>query len=326
MSSSGMGALAGLMGVPGAGTSNESAMVLMLTNSDTVIDQIADEFDLLEIYKLGTSKFPKSELRTTIRQHLSVNTDLDTNTISIAYEDIDRILATKIVNRVVDILENKFAELDQTSNFSQRRIFEEKKSEVEVEISLIQQEILDFQNKYNIMDARAISETIGNRIVFLKTSLVEKEAALATYKTKTRIEDPSLIKLKDEKVALENSLWALENGTIEGIPALKDLPLIVMEYEELTRSLQVQATIYQSLIQQYEILKLQKGGTGPKFQIIEYAEVPEMKSGPSRGKLCVIVTFVAFFFSIFFAFLKEFWINLKNDPERMKKLKGIKID
>ena len=76
-------------------------------------------------------------------------------------------------------------------------------------------------------------------------------------------------------------------------------------------------------IQQFEILKLQSGGSGPMFQIIEYAEIPEMKSGPSRGKLCIIVTFAAFFFSIFIVFVKEAWNNLKKDPENMRKLKGL---
>ena len=62
----------------------------------------------------------------------------------------------------------------------------------------------------------------------------------------------------------------------------------------------------------------------PVFQILEYAEIPDMKSGPSRGKLCIIVTFAAFFISVFLAFLLNAIENIKNDPEAMAKLKGKK--
>ena len=210
-----------------------------------------------------------------------------------------------------------------SSNYFQIILLEEKKSDVKQKISILQQKIISFQNTYNILDAQALAVTLSENLIEMRTSLAEKEAAVETYMEKSKIQDPALIALINEKIALEKTLEALDNGLIAGIPAKKDLPLIIMEFEELTRDLNVQATIYQTLVQQYELLKLQESGTGPMFQIIEYAEVPEIKSGPSRGKLCIIVTFAAFFISIFLAFLKEFWDNLKQDPERMKKLKGM---
>ena len=58
----------------------------------------------------------------------------------------------------------------------------------------------------------------------------------------------------------------------------------------------------------------------PIFQILERPEIPDMKSGPSRGKLCIIITFAAGFFSVFIAFALNAWKNIKNDPEAMEKL------
>jgi uncharacterized protein involved in exopolysaccharide biosynthesis len=51
------------------------------------------------------------------------------------------------------------------------------------------------------------------------------------------------------------------------------------------------------------------------------AEVPDKKSKPSRGMLCIIVTFAAFFFSVFLAFLLNAVENIKKDPEAMAKLR-----
>ncbi len=55
--------------------------------------------------------------------------------------------------------------------------------------------------------------------------------------------------------------------------------------------------------------------------ILEMPEIAEKKSGPSRGKACIIVTFAAFFVSIFLAFAINAIQNIKNDPETMAKFK-----
>lgn len=86
--------------------------------------------------------------------------------------------------------------------------------------------------------------------------------------------------------------------------------------------LDVQEEVYKQLKVQYEVLKTEMASEQPVFQILEYAEVPDKKSGPSRGKLCIIVTFAAFFISVFVAFLLNAITNIKNDSEAMAKLKG----
>ena len=70
----------------------------------------------------------------------------------------------------------------------------------------------------------------------------------------------------------------------------------------------------------YELLKVKMQSEQPVFQILERPEIPDMKSKPSRGKLCIIITFAAFFISVFMAFALNAWQNIKNDPEAQKKL------
>ena len=60
----------------------------------------------------------------------------------------------------------------------------------------------------------------------------------------------------------------------------------------------------------------------PVFQVLERPSIPDIKSGPSRGKLCIIVTFAAFFIAVFLAFLLNAIENIKKDPEAMAKLKS----
>jgi uncharacterized protein involved in exopolysaccharide biosynthesis len=60
----------------------------------------------------------------------------------------------------------------------------------------------------------------------------------------------------------------------------------------------------------------------PVFQVLELAEIPDMKSGPGRGLICIIVTFAAGFFSVFLAFVLNAVENIRKDPEAMAKLSG----
>ncbi len=96
---------------------------------------------------------------------------------------------------------------------------------------------------------------------------------------------------------------------------------IVMDTTLLRVETSVQEEIYKQLKAQYESLKVSMASEKPVFQIVEYAEIPDQKSGPSRGKLCIIVTFAAFFMSVFLAFLLNAISNIKKDPEAMSKLK-----
>ena len=98
---------------------------------------------------------------------------------------------------------------------------------------------------------------------------------------------------------------------------------IVMDATLKKMELSVQQEIYAQLKAQYEMLKVTMSSEQPTFQILEYAEVPDKKSAPSRGMLCIIVTFAAFFVSVFMAFLLNALKNIKNDPVAMSKLKGI---
>lgn len=103
-----------------------------------------------------------------------------------------------------------------------------------------------------------------------------------------------------------------------------NIPSISLEANKVELELKSQEEVYKQLKVQYELLKVEMQSESPVFQIIERPEIAERKSGPSRGKLCIIVTFAGFFVSVFMAFLLNALTNIKNDPEAMKKLSSKK--
>ena len=150
-----------------------------------------------------------------------------------------------------------------------------------------------------------------------------------------RFNELGIDKNKIEKENLElntanafQAIQELEQETRDlGISVTRDypmgnFPIITLEASRLEAELGIQRQVYAQLKVQYEMLKVTMASEKPVFQILEMAEVPDQKSGPSRGLICIIVTFAAGFFAVFLAFVLNAVENIKKDPEAMAKLRG----
>jgi len=127
-----------------------------------------------------------------------------------------------------------------------------------------------------------------------------------------------ILKLEDESRRLEQSV---AYGSASG-----RLPAITTDINRIALELEAKRQVYTQLKVQYELLKVNMASEKPVFQILEKAEIPDQKSGPGRGMLCIIVTFAAGFFAVFLAFVLNAIASIKNDPEAMAKLKGTGIN
>lgn len=123
----------------------------------------------------------------------------------------------------------------------------------------------------------------------------------------------------DEIARLQRQVKNIEK-TVSGGGTAWNIPTIALDTTKIQMELEAQQQVYTQLKTQYELLKVQMASDTPVFQILERPEVPDKKSGPSRGKLCIIVVFAAFFISVFLAFLLNAVTNIKKDPEAMSKL------
>ena len=252
LSSSGLGALAGMAGVSVGGGSSNASLATYLVSSNQLLDAITDRFGLIEKYKL--EKAVRASSRKILQQKLKADTDKDSGVFSISFTDIDPAFAQSVVNFVVDWLSNKFDELGLDKNKIQKENLER-----------------NIESSYNeIMNIQKEMEDLGTSI------------------------------------GKGGNIWAM--------------PSVTMSTSKLQLELEAQKQVYTQLKTQYELLKVQMQSESPVFQILERPEIPDMKSGPSRGKLCIIVTFAAGFFSVFLAFALNAWKNIKNDPEAMEKL------
>jgi uncharacterized protein involved in exopolysaccharide biosynthesis len=256
LNSSGLGGLVGLAGGSTGATFSELAIYLVSTNS--LLDSVVDEFDLITRYKIEEpnkkAKSPRADSRKVLKKKLTASSDEKSGVFSIAFTDIDPVFARRVVNFCVTYLQAWFDELGIDKNKLEKENLEK-----------------NIQNTY------------------------------------------------DEIQNLELDTRRLEQSVQRGSV---NIPSISLDLSRIQLELGAQRQVYTQLKVQYELLKVNMASEKPVFQILEMAEVPDQKSGPSRGMLCIIVTFAAAFFSIFLAFVLNAISNIRKDPEAMAKLKG----
>ncbi|MDR0554253.1 MAG: lipopolysaccharide biosynthesis protein [Treponema sp.] len=120
-----------------------------------------------------------------------------------------------------------------------------------------------------------------------------------------------ILRLEEESHRLERTVSGTTN-----------IPAITMEMGRLEMELEAQREVYKQIKTRYELLKITMASEMPVFQVLERAEIPDQKSGPSRGLLCIIVTMAGGFLSVFLAFVMNAVSTIRQDPEAMAKLSG----
>lgn len=254
--SSSMSSLASLAGInlsSSGGGISYSSLATYLAGTDSFLDSIVDEFNLINKWEI--EKHVRAESRKVLKKKLVASFDEDSGVFSISFTDIDPNFACEVVEYAVSYMEKRFRELGVDKN-------EIKKENLEKNIASTYSEI----------------ERLRSQIMNLETEA-------------------------------------------QGYSGF-NIPSITMETTRIEMEITAQTEVYKQMKTQYELLKVEMQSETPILQVLEHASVPDQKSGPSRGTLCIIITFAAGFISVFLAFLLNALKNIRNDPEAMAKLRS----
>jgi uncharacterized protein involved in exopolysaccharide biosynthesis len=248
-----LSSIAGLIGLNATGQTY-SQLAIYLTTTNSMLDTLTDEFDLITRYKI--KKFPRAESRKKLKKLLLAEFDDESGVLSIGFTDRDPEFAQRVVNFSAAYLERRFNDLGLDKN-------------------KIEKENLE--------------ANIANTFAEIQ-------------------------KLEGEGRRLEQSLGS---GYATG-----NLPSVTLELNRIALELTAQKEVYTQLKIQYELLKVTMASEKPVFQVLELAEIPDQKSGPGRGLICIIATFGAAFLAIFIAFVLNALADIKRDPTAMAKFRG----
>jgi uncharacterized protein involved in exopolysaccharide biosynthesis len=254
INASGLGGLASMAGVNVSGGPTFSSLAIYLAYSDTMLDSVVQEFDLITRYKI--KKYVIAGSRKALKNNLKAEYDDASGVLTISFSDRDPFFARDVVNYCVDYISKWFDALGLDKNLQQKQNLE-----------------------------KSIS---------------------AAYE--------SIRSMEKEIQTLELSATVLYSG-----PA----PNVTMEARRINMELSAQQQIYAQLKVQLELTNTAIASETPVFQILETAKVPDIKSGPSRGKICIFVSMGAFFLSLLVVFVLTQIEKIRNDPESMERFRAV---
>ncbi len=326
LQNSALGTLASLAGASSSTGPTNADLAQALLKGNTLADDVAQHFDFVGRYHI--TKDPLTKSRKIFEKALGIQYDQTTGILTITYTDIHKDFATKVLSYTLDALQKRFNTLSTEKVEAQKEYLQARLSQLQGDLKQAQDNLINYQVKHGIIDLNTQAQAQVTKIASLNSQIQNNEIQLQTLKKYGRSEnDPAVVQLKNAIQIEQNLINELKSGSsnfsINNIPQ-DQLPQISATYLNLKNDLTLQETIYMTLRQQYETAKLEADANAKTFQVIEHAEIPEVKSGPSRGKISMIVTITVFFLAVFISFIMEYFERVKRDPIESSKLNEIK--
>ncbi len=327
---SGSSAILGqLSALSGAGASlgglkDPTQIYVGMLGSRVIADDLITQFDLGKIYK--TKKLSQTEAK------LKKNSDFlsgKDSIIKVSVTDHSAKRAADLANAYLVSLHKlgdriAFTEAAQKRLYFGQQLEQEKDAlaDAEVELTKIQEQTgLILPGGQTRLQIETIAQT--------QAEIASREIEIAAMSQAATSQNPDVIRLRSEVAALKQQLEKLQNspssrtsGSIQ--IATARMPELTLTYVRKERDVKYHEALYELLLKQYESAKLDESRSAPLMQVVDYATVPDTKSGPHRMLLTLLV-FVAGLFVGTVTVLLRFGISeMSQDPLSKSKLANLR--
>ena len=299
-----VGGLGGLLG-GAANVKYPAELYVAMMKSRTVLDRIIDRFSLMNLYHV---RF-RDDARRRLLESLAIREDRKSGIIVLAVEDRDPKRAADIANAFLEELKSMVGGL-AISEASQRRLFfEEQLRNTKEALVRSEEEIKGFQQRTGAFQIDAQAKAVIEGIASLRAKIASKEVEAKVLRTFATSQNPDLQRVDEEIRALRSELEKIEVGKGHGFDAImpsERIPSLGMEYLRRLRQLKYHETLYELLVKQYELAKLDESREAVVIQAIDKAVPPERKAKPKRGIIVIVATLAGFLVSVGFVLFKEY--------------------
>jgi uncharacterized protein involved in exopolysaccharide biosynthesis len=161
----------------------------------------------------------------------------------------------------------------------------------------------------------------------LRAQISSKEVEIKVMKSYAEPKNPDLQKTEEALKGMKEQLQKLEAKSGESpetiVPA-GSIPEIGTDYIRKLRELKYQESLYELMMKQYEIARVDEARDATIIQVLDRAVPPERKAKPKRTIMVAFVTFVGLFFAILIAFFIEYMEYVSRDEKNSKIVAQIK--
>lgn len=315
-----LGQAGGLVGLAAGSVGGGSDVYLAILKSRSIADAVVLRLNLAKVYQSPTLE----DARFSLEKSVKVQAGKD-GVISITADAMDPKLAALIANSFVDELSKMTIRLNLTKAGTERVFLEKRLDMVRKDLARAEEDLKSFSQRHKIVQVDSQVKAAIEGVARLKADLASKEVQLAVLNSKQTQNSPEVKATEAAIRRLKAEIGALGSGASgsEGIPSVGDVPGVGLEYSRKLRDLKAQEAIFEQLMKQYEMVKLNEAKDTSSFQVLDDAVAPNGRRWPKRSQIVFLSTVAAFFFSLLVVFVQEYFSRLSDrDKEIIESIKS----
>jgi len=313
------------LGSEALGLGDQGDLFVGILGSRTVEDSLIARFDLKRYYSVPLM----GEARKSLEADTHIAEDRKSGIISIGVAARNPVLAYDLAQGYVDEL-NRVLTDDSTSSARRERIFlEERLKEVTQDLDNSSQALSQFSTKSGAIDLPSQAKSMVDAEIKLQGELIEGRSELAALRqnysednTRVRAVEASNAELQRQIDKMggapreDNSTPAATNSIY---PSVDQLPALGLKYYGLERKVQVDQALWESLTKEYEVARVQEAKEIPTVKVLDPANLPERKSGPSRRLILMMGAMLSLAAACLVVLALTAWeeIDPQEEPKKM---------
>jgi len=301
------------------GLKNPNDIYVGMLQSDTIADHLISRFKLKALYKTDSQVLA----RKTLESHVKISAGKD-GLIAVEFDDRDAKFAAVMANAYVEELSLLSQNLALT-DAAQRNLFFEKQLEGAKAGLLNAEDMLrQTQEKTGLLQLDGQGKGIIEAVANLRAQIAAKEVEIASMRAFSTEQNPDYRQARAVLSSLNTQLNKVERAGASGqdglmIPAGK-LPAVGLEYVRKLREVKYYEKLYELMSQQVAIAKIDMAKDPTLIQVVDKATESDRKSKPKRSVIVLMVTVLAFFIGVLWAFFKEASERAKQNPEQVERM------
>jgi uncharacterized protein involved in exopolysaccharide biosynthesis len=296
------------------GQRTTSDLLAGVLNSRTMADTLIQKFDLRKVYGAQGMEDARKELAA----RASVGVDRKSLIITISVTDKSPQRAAAMAQAYVEEVNRTAAEVSTSSAHRERIFLEGCLQVVNQDLEAAEKEFSQFASQNTAIDTKEQGKAMVDAAVILQGQYIAARSELeglrqlyADSDVRVRSAQARVAKLENqlEKVGGKDESASREKAT-QGdslYPWIRKLPLLGVTYADLYRKTKVQEAVFETLAQEYELVRVQEAKGIATVKVLDPPNLPEKKSFPPRLLLMLLGTMLGLSCGLVWMFGARMW-------------------
>lgn len=283
---------------------------IAILSSRSVLGEIVDEFNLVEVYNTHKNEAPRQDAIGTLDDRVTFAIDEEFEFLEIRVLDRDPQRAADIANHFVARLNEVNSRLASQSAAGYRIYVESRYAEAVGQLDAIQDSIQFFQSTYGVYDLPQQMEGFLQLLVDLRIEHFKAQTVYQTAISQYGSENERVRFFAEAARSADRQYRQALRGQEQLMPVpVTGLPVVARRYVDLERDRLIQAKLLEVIAPMVEHARFEEQKQIEAVQVIDPAIPPVKKAKPKRMLIVASSTLAVFVLSVIFALAMNWWIT-----------------